>query len=52
MTDRPKRERPELVELNLLIQKFQAERDPERAKELAEEIERMKERISKAHSSE
>ncbi|MDZ7704979.1 MAG: hypothetical protein U5L04_10905 [Trueperaceae bacterium] len=47
--DRPKREKPTLSELNLLIERFHAEKDPQRKLELQEQIDAMRDEIAAAN---
>lgn len=50
-TERPKRERPTITELNLLLEKLHNEKDPERAQELQEQIDKMRHEIAEAHDT-
>ncbi len=47
--ERPKREAPTLTELNLLIERFHGEKDPQQKLALQEEIDKMREEIAAAN---
>jgi hypothetical protein len=49
-TKRQEREQPELVELRLLLEKFENERDPERKRQLQREIDKIKAEVAKANA--
>ncbi len=49
--DRPKRERPTLTELNLLVEEHAKEEDPERKEELRQQIEKMEGEVEEANQS-
>lgn len=49
-TPGPDREQPELTELNLLVQQYAEETDPERKKELKKQLEQMEDEVEEANS--
>ena len=49
--DRPKRERPTLTELNLLVEEHAKEEDPERKEELRQQLEQMEQEVEEANQT-
>ena len=49
--ERPKRERPTLTELNLLVEEHEKETDPERKEELRQQMEKMEQEVSEANKT-
>lgn len=49
--ERPKRERPTLSELNLLVEEHAKETDPKRKEELQKQMEEMEKEVEEANKS-
>ena len=49
--ERPKRERPTLTELNILVEEHEKETDPERKEELRQQMEQMEKEVAEANKT-